>query len=114
MIELVEDKREIDKIIYEEIKGKRIVFSSYYERISFMRRGITEEMVLEVLPQFNKVIKIIKQKLKFGDIGYELFYGLSNNLTFSIATIPTKEKVEIIHAIEYKRKLDYKFKRFKQ
>ena len=48
--------------------------------------------------------------LKFGDRGYEFFYDLGSDVTFSIATVPKEEKVEFIHAIEYKRSLGKRFK----
>jgi len=51
--------------------------------------------------------------MKRGDIGYELFYRLSNNTSFSIATIPKDNNVLIIHAVEYKKNLDKRIKKFK-
>lgn len=109
--ELIEDKTEIDKIIKEKIQGKKLVFTDYYQE-GILRKGIEHETVLEIFPQFDKVIKIEKERLKL-DIGYELFYKISNNATFSIATIPKNDAVLIIHAVEYKRKLDDRFKKFK-
>ena len=72
------------------------------------------EKVMEIFPQFERVIKIEKELLKKGDIGYELFYKLNDNTIFSIATIPKNGKILIIHAIGYKRNLDHRFKRFRQ
>ncbi len=66
---------------------------------------------MEVFPQFNKVFEIEKDILKRGDIGYELFYRLSNNTYLSIATCPKNKNLLIIHAIEYKRSLEKRFKR---
>ena len=109
MAELIKDKKEIDKIINEKIKGKRLIFTSYYN-LSIAKKGLTHEQVLEVFSQFDKVYEIEKETLKFGDIGYELFYNLSNNTYFSIATIPKDNKLLIIHAVEYKRDLRYRFK----
>ena len=67
--------------------------------------------VLKIFPQFEKVFEIEVEKLKQGDIGYELFYRLSNNTYFSIATCPKDNNVLIIHAIEYKRSLEKRFKK---
>jgi len=110
MAELIKDKEEINKIITEKIKGKKPFFTKYYG-IRLATRGIEHEKVLEIFPQFEKVIAIEKEKLKFGDTGYELFYQLNNNSTFSIATVPKKDNIEIIHAVEYKRDLGKRLKK---
>lgn len=108
MTETITDKDEIGKIINENIKGKKIKLTKHY-RIRAAWRGITDEKVLEVLPQFDKVIEIERKKLKFGDIGYELFYDMSNNITFSIAVSEKRNNIYIIRAIEYKRNLARRF-----
>ena len=95
-------------IIEEKIKGKNLVFTRYYD-ISIARKGIEHEKVMDIFPQFDKVYEIEKEMLK-EDIGFELFYRLSNNTYFSIATIPKDSRVLIIHAVEYKRDLRYRFK----
>lgn len=110
MAEVVKDKKEIDKIINEKIKGKRLVFTNYY-KMSIAEKGIEHKKVLEVFFQFDKVSEIEKETLKYGDMGYELFYNLSNNIYFSIATCPKDDKVLIIHAVEYKRSLDKRLKK---
>ena len=109
MTETITDRNEIERIINEKIKGKKLIFTRYYD-LSIARKGIEHERVLEVFSQFDKVIAIEKEKMKQGDIGYELFYDLSNNTSFSIATIPKNNKVLIIHAVEYKRDLRHRFK----
>ena len=109
MSELIRDKNEIDKIINDKIRGKELIFTKYYY-IRLDQRGMEHNKVTETFPQFGKVFAIEKDKLKFGDIGYELFYKISNNITFSIATVPKKERLEIIHAIEYKRNLRKRLK----
>ncbi len=109
MVETITNKTEIDKIIAEKIKGKKLIFTRYYE-IGIAQKGLTHEQVLQVFPQFDKVIAIEKEAMKHGNMGYELFYDLSNNTSFSIATIPKDSKVLIIHAVEYKRDLRYRFK----
>ena len=109
MAELIKDKKEIEKIINEKIKGKRLNFTQHY-RVKGAWRGIPDEKVLKIFPQFNKVFVIQKKKLKFGDFGYELFYDTGNNITFSIAICPVNGRIDVIHAIEYKRSLKYKFR----
>ncbi|MBU0761065.1 MAG: hypothetical protein KJ600_02425 [Nanoarchaeota archaeon] len=105
MTEVIKDKKEIDRIIEKKIKGERIIFTAHY-RISAAEKGIDDDKVKEILLQFDKIYAIEKEVLKYGDIGYELFYKLSNNTDFSIATCPQEDKLIIIHAVEYKRNLD--------
>lgn len=66
---LIEDKTEIDKIINEKIKGKKLIFTDWYQE-GILKRGIEHEKVLEIFPQFDKVTKIEKEKQKFGDMSY--------------------------------------------
>jgi hypothetical protein len=108
--EQITDKKEIDKIISEKIKGKRLIFTRYYH-LSITQKGIEHKKVLEIFPRFEKVFAIEKETLKYGDTGYELFYDLSNNTYFSIATCPKNKKLLIIHAVEYKRRLDKRLRR---
>jgi len=113
MVELIEDKKEINNIIENKIKGKKLIFTEWY-KLGLWKKGISEEKFNEIFPQYEKVCKIEKETLKKGDIGYELFYKISNNTTISIGTIPQENILLIIHLIEYKRNLDYRFKKFKQ
>ena len=83
MADVITDKKEVGQIINEKIKGKKLVFTTHY-RIGIAQRGIDHERVLEIFPQFDKVYAIEKEVLKYGDMGYELFYDLSNNAHFSI------------------------------
>lgn len=110
MVFLISNKKEIDRIIFNKIKGRKLIFTDYY-RFGILKKGIEHERVLEIFPQFEKVFEIEKEILKYGDIGYELFYRLSGNRCFSIATCPKDKKVLIIHAIEYKRSLEKRFKK---
>ena len=112
-VKIIEDKKEIDKIIKEKIKGKKLVFTDYYW-FGIDKKGISHEKVKEIFPQFDKVFAIEIEILKYGDIGYEIFYKISNNISFSIATCPKNNKVLIIHAVEYKRSLEKRIKKFKQ
>lgn len=101
MTRLIKDKKEIDKIINEKIKGKRLVFTTHY-RISSAEKGIEDKTVNDIFSQFNKIYAIEEDTLKYGDIGYELFYKISENIDFSIATCPQKDKILIIHASNIK------------
>ena len=103
MSELIRDKKEIDNIL-NGMTGKKLVFTRYY-RLRLAERGLEHSTVENIFPQFDKVFAIEKDQLKFGDTGYELFYQMSNNVTFSIAIIPRKDRLEIVHAVEYKRNL---------
>lgn len=107
--EQITDKKEIEKIISEKIKGKKLIFTKYYY-LSIAQKGIEHEKVLEIFPQFDKVYAIEKEILKYGDIGYELFYDLGS-IYFSIATCPKNKKLLIIHAVEYKRNLDKRLRK---
>ena len=108
MVEIITNKAEINKIVAEKIKGRKLIFTKYYQ-LSIAKKGLTHERVLQVFPEFDRIVAIEKEILK-GDVGCELFYYLDNNTSFSIATIPKGNKVLIIHAVEYKRDLRYRFK----
>lgn len=112
-VKLIDDISKINEILETKIKNRKIIFTEWY-KIGIMRKGISEEKFSEIFPQFDKIIKIEEERLKLGDIGYELFYKISNNTTYSIATLPKDKNLLIIHLIEYKRNLDQRFKRFKQ
>ncbi len=113
MVELIENEKEIIKVIDSKIRGKKLIFTQWYE-VGLLKKGISEDKFNEIFPQLEKVYRIEKETLKQGDIGYELFYKISNNSTFSIGTVPKESTVLIIHLIEYKRNLEYRFKKFKQ
>lgn len=110
--EQIVDREKINKIIVEKIKDREKIFTKKYW-ISISKRNISHEKVLEIFPQFEKIEVIEKDILKFGDEGYELFYRMSNNLFFSIATCPNEKKIYIIHAVEYKRSLEKRFQNIK-
>ena len=109
-VKTIEDKNEINKLIEEKIKGKKIFFTKYYY-FGIDMWGIPHEKVQEIFPQFDKIFAIEIETLKKGDLGYELFYKISNNVSFSIATCPQDDKVLIIHAVEYKRNLEKRIKK---
>lgn len=106
-------KEEIEKIIEEKIKGKKMIFTDYYH-FGIAKRDISHEEVKNIFKGYNKIFAIEIEKLKRGDIGYELFYKLSNNTSFSIATCPKNNKIIIIHAVRYKRSLEKRIKKFKR
>ncbi len=112
-VKTIEDKQKINKIIEEKIKGKKLIFTDWY-KMGLLRKGISEDKFNEIFPQFDKVSAIEIEEMKKGDLGYELFYKISNNTTISIGTIPKEDVLLIIHLIEYKRNLDLRFKKFKQ
>lgn len=112
-VSLIEEIKEINEVINNKIRGKKIIFTEWY-KLGLLKRGISEDKFNEVFPQFEKIYKVEKETLKSGDIGYEFFYKFSNNTDFSIGTIPKDNKVLIIHLIEYKRSLESRFKKFKQ
>src|SRR3989344_4194909 len=99
--EIITDKSRIGKIIEEKIKSKRFIFTDWY-KAGLLRKGISEEKFDEIFPQFDKVSAIEIERLKKGDLGYELFYKISNNTTISIGTIPKEDSLLIIHLVEYK------------
>lgn len=109
----ITDKEEIYKTIEEKIKGKKLIFTDYYY-FGIDKRGISHERVLEIFPQFERVFAIEIETLKKGDLGYELFYETSGNASFSIATCPKDNHILIIHAVEYKRNLEKRIKKFKR
>lgn len=112
-VKIIEDKQEIENIIEDKIKNKKIIFTDWY-KIRLLRKGISEEKFNEIFPQFDKIYAIEIEELKKGDFGYEMFYRISNNVTISIGTIPKENDLLVIHLIEYKRNLDYRFKKFKR
>lgn len=105
MVEIIKEKREIDGIISEKIKNKKLIFTTHY-RISSSEKGIDDEQVKEIFLQFERIYAIEKEILRYGDIGYELFYRLNDNTEFSIATCPKEDKLIIIHAVKYKRNIN--------
>ena len=112
-VEIIDNEKEISDIIKEKIKCKKVIYTDYYW-YGIDLKGISHERVKEIFPQFDKVFAIEKEILKKGDTGYELFYKLSNNTSFSIATCPKNTKILIIHAVEYKRNLDKRIKKTKR
>lgn len=105
----ITDKQKITQIINEKIKNKKLVFTDYYW-YTIDKKGISHELVLETFPKFELVFAIEQETLKYGDLGYELFYKLSEETSLSIATCPKNKEVLIIHAVKYERRLDKRIK----
>jgi len=80
-VKIIKDRKEIEKIIEEKIKGRKLVFTDWY-KIGLLRKGISEEKFNEIFPQFDKVSVIEIEKMKGGDLGYELFYKIIKILMF--------------------------------
>lgn len=112
-MKIIEDKNEIAKIVEEKIKGRKLIFTEWY-RLGLLKKGIPEEKFNDTFPHFDKISAIEIERLKKGDLGYELFYQMSGNTTISIGTIPKEDSLLIVHLIEYKRSLEHRFKKFKQ
>lgn len=111
MVELINNKEEIIKIINEKIRNKNIIKTNNY-LLGIEHKIISDKEIMEIYSQFDKITEIEKEILKKGDIGYELFYKI-NGTNYSIATIPKKEVVLLIHAIKYHRNIDKRLKRLK-
>lgn len=83
MTELIKDKSEIEKII-SIIKNKKIFLTRNYS-LKCAKINTDEKRAIEILPMYDKVIAIEREKLREGDTGYELFYLMDNGFIFSIA-----------------------------
>ncbi len=105
---IIKNKKEIDEIIVEKIKWKKVYLTDHCINRA-MWRGIDEEKIFSVLPRFDKVFVIETKILKYGDEGYELFYELGRNNYFAIAMIPEADRLKIVHVIEYKRNIKQRF-----
>ncbi len=105
---IIKNKKEIDEIIVEKIKGKKVYLTDHCINRA-MWRGIDEEKIFSIFPQFEKVFVIETKILKYGDEGCELFYELDENHYFAIAMIPEADRLKIVHAIEYKRNIKQRF-----
>ena len=72
-------KDEDIKKIVEIIKSKPIEKTKHFYESAIYGRDVSEKFVDETLPQFNKVKVINKRKHVKGDIGYDLYYKISNS-----------------------------------
>ena len=64
-VKTIEDKKEIEKIIKEKIKSKKLVFTDWY-KLGLLKKGISEEKFNEIFPQFDKISAIEIERLKEG------------------------------------------------
>lgn len=88
--------------IFNLIKSKRIIKTShFYDRLIF--RDLSEELVDKTLSQKEKIKLIDKRKHK-REIGYDLYYELSNSRTLKLCFIPLDDKSLLINAILRHRK----------
>ncbi|MFH1592378.1 MAG: hypothetical protein ABIB47_03350 [Candidatus Woesearchaeota archaeon] len=61
-------------------------------------RDLDEDLVDDTMPQKDKIKLIDKRKHK-KDIGYDLYYELSNSRTLKLCFIPLDNKTLLINAI---------------
>ena len=95
------NKEDIIKI-FNLIKNSKIIKTQhFYDRI--LLRDLPEELVDKTFPQVEKIKLIDKRKHK-KDIGYDLYYELSNSRTLKLCFIPLKDKTLLINAILRYRK----------
>jgi len=101
------EKEKIKEIYDKKVRDKKLIFTGYYN-YGIMKRNIEHSETLKILPQVEKIFAIEVEKIK-GKVGYEFFYKLSSNQSFSISTFPSKKKVIVNHAILYNRSLQKRF-----
>jgi len=98
------DAKDIAKIItkLKYYNPKCFHFTQHYwERLAL--RDIDHNFLLKTFFEFDKIRLIEEDKLRYGDIGYDLYYELSRNRTLIIGVCP-KEKLLFIHGIMRYRK----------
>ena len=107
-------KEEIGKII-NRLRGyseKQFRFTdNYWKRIS--SRDIDHDFVVKTFFEFDKINLIEEDILKFGDIGYDLYYEISNNRTLILGVCPKKDLI-FIHGIMRYRKWQSAIKKAKK
>lgn len=101
ILEQYTEKGEINKI-FNLIKNSRIIKTShFYNRI--ILRDVPEELIDKTFPLVEKIKLIDKRKHK-KDIGYDLYYKISNTRTLKLCFIPLKNKTLFVNAILRYRK----------
>ena len=88
------------KPIIEELKKyseKDIHPTIWYESKTIIGRDMDHKFILKTYFEFDKIYYIEEEILKYGDIGYDLYYKLSNSKTLVIG-ICKKKKIEFLHA----------------
>ena len=95
-------KKEKIKEVVDLITLKQIIKTShFYKRI--IERDIQEELIDKTLLSIEKIKLIDKRKHK-KDIGYDLYYELSNSQTLKLCFIPLQDKTLLVNAILRYRK----------
>lgn len=97
-------KEEIEKIIavLKKFEKENFKFTKWCE-MRMEQRQISRNFLLQTFFEFDKIKLIEEDILKYGDIGYDLHYELSNNRTLIIGVSPGNN-LTIIHAILRYRK----------
>lgn len=97
-------KEEIDKIIniLKKYTKENFKFTEhYYLRIA--QRDIKQDFLLETFFDFNSIKLVEQDIMKYGDVGYDLFYELSNNRTLIIGVIPKKQLIFTHGILRYRK-----------
>ncbi len=106
------DTENIKKIINKLKKYSKddIHFSSWYKSKTLSGRDMDHEEILKTYFEFDKVYFIEEEILKLGDIGFDIYYKLSNTKTLVIGISlkikpdPKKKPISFIHAYPINRK----------
>lgn len=103
MIKQYFKKEDIDKIVAILKKYTKLDFQpTDHYKLRITQRDIKHSFLTKTFFEFEK-IKLIKEDLLKGDIGYDLHYELSKNRTLIIGVIP-KKKLILTHGILRYRK----------
>ena len=107
------EKEVIEKVIsiLKQYKQEDFAFTSHYW-FRIAQRDIEHEFLLKTFFQFEKIKLIEEDVLPKGDIGYDLYYEISNNRTLIIGVCPLK-KLLFIHGILRYRKWQSQLKRMR-
>lgn len=97
-------KEEIERIIaiLKKYKTEEFKFTDWYW-MRIEERQIKHDFLLKTLFEFDKIRLIEEDILAHGDVGYDLYYELSNNQTLIIGVIPD-DKLTFTHGILRYRK----------
>ncbi len=101
IIEQYTAKEDIDKIFALVMKNKLVKTEHFNIRV--IERDIQGELIDTNINKSEKIKLIDKRKHK-KDMGYDLYYELSNNQTLKLCFIPLKDKTLLINAILRHRK----------
>jgi len=96
-------KEEEIKEILKIFQNKTIKKSPHFH-IRIIQRDISERLINETFPLFKKIKLIDKRKHKKGDLGYDLYYKLSNSKTLKLCFIVKNKKILLVNAMLRHRK----------